>query len=672
MIDNIKNNKAFSLLLLFVSVIGILSSLNIKKAYAGNFGNGNACTPPYCGAYFYDGKWVDVKGETEDSIHYTYTYNIPKPLKHFFWLRNQYIPSHLRISVKDFLKAEEQYIFHIKKNSSSNWAIPGMLTLDTDSGYDYPLPGKSLAESRRIYDSLPAEQRHLILNNPFVLYGKFSKPCETRGGACKCAIGETKPSYTRNKNYKNNDKSIAVDYSYRVVITPVKPKGFESLSKEEQEDWKKTHIAQELAPELTEAGKFIRSFNLGEIRGTYNSSEQWDDLVNKLKDLNNKEPYNGNVNLNAQNLKGFQRGGVYTITTYVKQVNVQASSSDIVRVDTSCALTGDNSSDWKTSETVLKKAISDVNVDGNKNVKSIQIGGNTGYSPRKSYQIINVRCNKSEFQKVVERTGSTVFSFGEGTASTAQSPVAKNRVATYFNDLNTDFFYNGKDCNFKCNATPIGNPRGDNDASRNVQDKGDNTKKYGAQSSNISSDFFTFFRDNQVNIVRYDVWHPTGLTSDVSYNEGDKAYKTTITMDPNGTPTGDLFNLLDNANNVLISGNTLKSNNSITLNGQYNQLGYQGAFSSDKDKEQKTNLYHVYKVNVKTNVPTLGPNGLTNTYTESTEDLAMSCPNEFNTTASVQANIYNGPREDNYKPITQFNSNSGRYSSVGFLKTSAE
>ena len=50
----------------------------------------------------------------------------------------------------------------------------------------------------------------------------------------------------------------------------------------------------------------------------------------------------------------------------------------------------------------------------------------------------------------------------------------------------------------------------------------------------------------------------------------------------------------------------------------------------------------------------------------------MSCPNEFNTTASVQANIYNGPREDNYKPITQFNSNSGRYSSVGFLKTSAE
>ena len=357
MIDNIKNNKAFSLLLLFVSVIGILSSLNVKVVSAnGNYNSSGESCKANCGGDFYDAGWRDVKGVHRKSIFKTIR-GTPWHLESFFQAKGE--------DIDKFLAAEEQYIFFMKDSSSSDWGIPLGINLgwtDDDSGYDYVLPGKSLTESRRIYDSLSSRERYLALNHPFILYGKFSKPCETRGGACKCAIGETKPSYTRNQNYKNNDKSIAVDYSYRVVITPVKPKGFESLSKEEQEDWKKTHIAQELAPELTEAGKFIRSFNLGEIRGTYNSSEQWDDLVNKLKDLNNKEPYNGNVNLNAQNLKGFQRGGVYTITTYVKQVNVQASSSDIVRVDTSCALTGDNSSDWKTSETVLKKAISDVNL----------------------------------------------------------------------------------------------------------------------------------------------------------------------------------------------------------------------------------------------------------------------------------------------------------------------
>lgn len=674
MIEKIKDNKIFSFLLVIVSLFGIISSLNIKNASADNFGNGNGCVPPYCTGDFYDGKWVDVKGETEDSQHYNYS--DPQylfPLKHFFYIRNRYIPSHLRIGVRDFLKAEEQYIFHVKKYGHSYWSIPGMLTLDKDAGYDYSLPGKSLTESRRIYDALPYEQRNLVLNNPFVLYGKFSKPCESRGGACKCAIGETRPSYTKNQNKKTNDKSVTVDYSYRVVISPVKPKGFESLSKEDKDEWLKTHVTQELTPELTEAGKFIQKFNLGEIKGSYDSSEKWDSLSAKLKDLNNKEQFNSNVNLNSQNLKGFQRGGVYTITTYVKQVTVQASTSDIVRVDTSCVLTGTNSSDWKTKETVIKKTVSDANVDGSNNVKSVQISGNTGYSPRKSYQILNVRCNKTEFQKMVERTGSTVFSFGEGTASTAQSPVAKNRVATYYNDLNTDFFYNGKECNFKCNASPVGHPRGGNDSARNVQNNGDNTKNYGAQSSFISNNSFTFFRDNQVNLIRYDIWHPTSLPGDIAFNEAENtAYKTTVTLDPNGTPSGELFNFLDDSNHVLLAGTNLKSNNSVTLNGQYNKFGYQGAYSSEKDREQKTNLYHVYKVAVKTNVPTLGPNGLTNKTVQSTESLSMSCPNLFNTTDSVNAEIYNGPKEDNYKPVTRFNASSNRYTSVDFVKTSAE
>lgn len=671
MIEKIKENKIFSFLLMIISLVGIVSSLNIKTASAADWnGSGNGCYGN-CSGDLYAAEWKDVKGATKYSLYYTYGsagYQVQWYLYSFFEARGGDLDA--------FLRAEEQYIFMVKRYSNYHWSIPLKLNLswsEDDTGYDYTLPYKNLAESRRIYDSLSSWERKQVLNHPFVLYGKFGKPCETKGGACKCVVGETRPSYTKNQNKKTNDKSVTIDYSYRVVISPVKPKGFESLSKEDKDEWLKTHVTQELTPELTEAGKFIQKFNLGEIKGSYDSSEKWDSLSAKLKDLNNKEQFNSNVNLNSQNLKGFQRGGVYTITTYVKQVTVQASTSDIVRVDTSCVLTGTNSSDWKTKETAIKKTVSDANVDGNNNVKSVQISGNTGYSPRKSYQILNVRCNKTEFQKMVERTGSTVFSFGEGTASTAQSPVAKNRVATYYNDLNTDFFYNGKECNFKCNASPVGHPRGGNDSARNIQNNGDNTKNYGAQSSFISNNSFTFFRDNQVNLIRYDIWHPTSLPGDIAFNEAENtAYKTTVTLDPNGTPSGELFNFLDDSNHVLLAGATLKSNNSVTLNGQYNKFGYQGAYSSEKDHEQKTNLYHVYKVAVKTNVPTLGPNGLTNKTVQSTESLSMSCPNLFNTTDSVNAEIYNGPKEDNYKPVTRFNASSNRYTSVDFVKTSAE
>lgn len=667
MINKIKEHDKLLYLFSMLLFIGSLfSAFSIKSVHA-DWGAG-AVSDCVSGCYVSNLHWErqNIRSKSQE----VYTSRGWMSIERYFQLNN-FTSSMLN----DFLNAEDQFMI-----VNGGFKPIGVLTWNVDTHPLDKFPGLSQEQSARaramMKSKVPGFQHHPLV--AWGLFGETKKLC-TGSQICVCNTGSG-PKVTYSSSTQKDNTSITGEYSYYIQITPVKPVGFENLSAEEKTQWYATHQTQRSSVKLTEFGTFVRNFNFGSINGQSGSDSAWNNFVSQAQRLATKD-INDTLELNEANKKGFQRGGVFTISTMVKRVTISASTTTQYKTTYDCVDKGNGTTQYQkvsgpvaVSKTISNPKFSDTGGNSStSNSSFININSNTGYTPKTSYQIMNVRCNRDLFNRVVARTNSKNISYGSGSASTAQSPIVKYSTATFYNNLDINFFYGGQDCDFKCSATPTGQSAGPNDASANVQNRGNNQSKYGAQTvDGNSNDKFSFFRDNVSHETRLDVWHPNSLNSDVTYNQDTPAFKTTVTLDTSGTPKGELFRLLDDSNSILIDGKNMTNVASKTLDRQLNRLNWQASYSSEKGKEHKVNVHYAYKVKIKTTVPIPSTNGVNSSVVVDTENLDISCTNTYNTTEPTKATIYGTPAESGYKPKTSFDKANNKYLTVGFVKSSAE
>jgi hypothetical protein len=653
-------NKLILFIASLVTLISIFSSLNIQLASA-NWDSGTSGPPTGALTGGNEATWLKVTGNVNRNSLFYRAYrrrDDKRTLSSLFdEAKNNKIDS--------FLKAQDRYIFYINDR-----VLPGVLPRATWDNSPLPkLPDKTDAESRAIFNEVKRTNPGFQYK-PFVVFGNFSKPkssCAT--GVCVCDVG-TGPKYQSHKKFEQDKLNVSGDYSYQITITPVKPIGFENLSKEEQVEWLSTHKTQMTNPELTAFGKFVKEYNYSNFSGQVDSQKLWDDFKKQAEQKSKESINSPNINLSEDNLKGFQRGGAFTITTNVKKVTISTSVTTDYRDVYNCVKGNDGKYYYKkTGEERVGTLVSEPNSGGVS--KSINFDAIGGYTPKYSYQIVNVRCNRNYFSDLVKYTKSTITSGSKNLSSSAQSPLVENGIATFYNNLDTRFFYDGKDCIFKCSASPTGQSAGPNDASNNIQNRGNNKIKYGAQTiEGDSNDSFTFFRDNIFKVVRVDVWHPIVDNNEMSYNADTPAYKTKFILRKDGTPRAELFSVTDESGNVILKD--FPTNSTLTLNGQRNKFGYQGGYASEKDKEHRTNLRFTYSVNTKISVPTLNVYGVVSSTDYDTEALDVTCYTTFNTTVPQSSSVAHGPKANNYKDNSDFNNEDNKTLKVGFVKASAE
>ena len=657
-------NKIILFIASLVTLISIFSSLNIKLASA-DWDSGASGPPTGALSGANEATWLKVTGNVNrNSLFKRYLYSGLYTLSDLFGIagNNQ---------IESFLKAEDRYIFYIDDRYR-----PGVAPRATWDNSPLPkLPDKTDAESRAIFNEVKKTNPNFQYH-PFIVFGNFSKPkssCAT--GVCVCDVG-TGPKYQSHKKFEEDKLNVSGDYSYQITITPVKPIGFENLSKEEQSEWLSTHRIQMTDPELTAFGKFVKEYNYSNFSGQVDSQKLWDDFKNQAEQKSKESINSANINLSEDNLKGFQRGGAFTITTNVKKVTISTSVTTDYRDVYNCVKGNDGKYYYqKTGQEEVRTLVSEPNANAGDGSQAVQRGVNFdtigGYTPKYSYQILNVRCNRTDFDALVRNTNSKVTSGSKTLSSSAQSPVVNNKIATFYDKLDTRFFYEGKDCVFKCSADPTGQSAGPNDGVNNVQNRGDNQSKYGAQTTEgKSNDSFSFFRDNIFKVVRFDVWHPIVDNNEMSYNVDTPAYKTKFILSKTGTPKAELFSVTDESGNVILKD--FPTNSTLTLNGQRNKFGYQGGYASEKDKEHRTNLRFAYSVNTKISVPTLNVYGVVSSTDYDTEALDVTCYTTFNTTVPQRASVAHGPKANNYKDNSDFNNEDNKTLKVGFVKASAE
>lgn len=665
----IKNkNKTILFIASLVTLITVFTGLNIQLASAGwDSGSGGGATGWLTGSE--GATWLKVTGNvTSQSKFPRYGYSELQTISQLFRSANNN-------EMDRFLKAQDKYLFYLRDNEYYSAGVAPRATWDQS-----PLPQ---------LPDLSAEQSRAILNEqkrnnpefqvrPFIVFGTFSSPpnkTNCSNGVCVCDVGSG-PKYKSHKKFEEDKLKVSGDYSYQITITPVKPIGFENLSKEEQSEWLSTHKTQMTKPELTAFGKFVKEYNYSNFSGQVDSQKLWDDFKKQAEQKSKESINSPNINLSEDNLKGFQRGGAFTITTNVKKVTISTSVTTDYRDVYNCVKGNDGKYYYqKTGQEEVRTLVSEPNANAEDGSQAVQGGVNFdtigGYTPKYSYQIVNARCNRTDFDALVRNTNSKVTSEAKTLSSSAQSPVVNNKIATFYNKLDTKFFYDGKDCGFKCSANPTGGTNGLNDASNNVQNRGNNQSKYGAQTTEgNSNDSFSFFRDNIFKVVRFDVWHPIVDNSEMSYNADTPAYKTKFILDKSGTPKAELFSVTDESGNIILKD--FPTNSTLTLNGQRNKFGYQGGYASEKGKEHRTNLQFTYSVNTKISVPTLNVNGVVGSTDYDTEALDVTCDTTFNTTTPQGASVAHGPKANNYKDNSGFNNDNNKSLKTGFIKASAE
>lgn len=384
----IQKYKLTDVFVFLVSLLGVISFSNVKKVSAEYVSNGGTHNS-FVQYIIYDAHWQKVGdnirsgGQSFPLATYYANWNTATVDTFFDKMNN----ADSKARKKDFLSARDRWVPWVHSNYGS-----GISPVNTWSGGIRNILGNFPNDDGRtneIYNEMFRKIPNFNEKGSFV-YGYFTnRECSQQDNkTCTCKVGDRKPTRVENRNYQTNREFIDIDYSYRVVATPVKPKGYDSLTDEQKQAWLETHQTQSTAPSLTAAGQYLTSFDKNTIQGAYDSKEKWDDLMKRFNDLNNQNTTSGQIQFTPNNQKGIAKGAVYTVTTYVKKVRLQASVTDHTQVDTVCEKTSDFHSKWVEHTKVLKELYSDLNTN------DVDVMADTGYYPKTSFQILSVLCNK--------------------------------------------------------------------------------------------------------------------------------------------------------------------------------------------------------------------------------------------------------------------------------------
>ena len=515
--------------------------------------------------------------------------------------------------------------------------------------------------------------------------------------------------------YENREVAN-IPYAVYTKLNEVIPKDLrQKVQGENLVKWKETHHSQDSDIVYTNAGEFLqrtKSELVSIMRDTdrNRSLSRWQDYKQRLqaeidKDENDATAKSPEIQLDDKNKEGLALGGAFTVTESRNKQKIKYNIERHYEKTFGCVnVNGSwkNATVYNSQPSAWLNAVENgwryhredtgVNVqDQSSNPRNLTKEAAKDWEVWRSWQFLNVRCNKDELEAIIRSLGgrgdnSVTSKEGSGTVYT---PVVKNRVATFFGDPNSsdpalrktaeERFYSDTS---SCEKTPEdggkllceANPGHDssNDNANNVQNRGTSlTNSYGAQSlerDNLSkvkesSNIFTFFRDNISNPFRVDVWHPTGSNNkDFDISDNLTAEFTQFIFSPDGTPTDTKFNFEDKNKNKILNGSEL--NKKVTIKGQENRFHARGSWSSDKGHPHKGNIRYGYNVKVINNYPSVfsgkGPNaGANRQYTSllptycdvvfnSTERHAPKVDNRFNAKLSDKEMNYDGknPNKD--------------------------
>lgn len=573
---------------------------------------------------------------------------------------------------------------------------------------DWEVQGKDKADSKLIMDTvsdktedferegngLTEDDMPLLKDTP--AEEEKEKP-ELPPNYIRCDVGEGPISQPATPI--PSEINVSGTYSVMLTLTPVKPIGFEKLDQKQKDEWYATHQTQQIGPYLTPYGQFL-SDHMGEIQALQGQPDSaWQSMQSQIE-ATIAQPYNlETLTLNDANQKGIQRGGAYTITEYTKTVSLnvqkQTEQYDTYGCDTETYTTWDYERDpetgyYKKDKDTGQYKIIDVEktrtrysyrgrITGETYITNITNSGLSwdagGYPPSNSFQIVTVRCNASELAKLIAATGSTSYSGNTTASSSAQSPKVSGSIATFYNHLTVEFFYEGKDCehNMSCQLEVRVITNKPNDPSYKPESGDVGESPFGAESKGVRSDHFTFFRDNVENLITNDVWAPniSKMYQDFVVKEATPN-ATYLTLSKEGTPRGEMFNIEDVHNNVVIDGNKFPTINYYVAKQKENQFNWKASWSTDQDYPHKANIKYGYRLHVVTTVPTLNASGIVGTSTKSDEFIDVFCGMLIDKRQPNKPTVYNKPDEYDYKPFTEFDNTKGKYITVDFVKTSAE
>ena len=519
---------------------------------------------------------------------------------------------------------------------------------------------------------------------------------------------------------KNHTKNVGSDtvegiYSIYVEIIPVKPQNFYLLSSEEQNYWYQTHKKNETEPIITEYGQFIDD-HAEEIRelhkfmqkgGTGSSSnykKRWNWIVSearRLRDKVNANPPKPTVSFPDDDTSlGNERGGVYTFTEYRKNAKISSTHYqdyyDMYYCETFYITRWHcwggqypGCTSWQEPHNRYAYHSGNHIIDGEYNTGDSSAIVDTQYKPAYSYQSITARCNKQGLESVVNSVGGTIVKSGY-ISGTGRSPIINGSIASFFNNLPSSFFYhvfgNGGSCEyvFGCTGKENTNASGLNDSSNNKGNtyKTDNNL-FGAQAYEHGkenddtyakgSSKFTFFRDNQPNKIRNDVWWLDKKinTDEADLDNSNEALATFWTLDTNGTPKKDFFRLEDENHNLITDGNGLQSKWSWFVLSQQNVFYWRSKWASENGKPHKMNIKYAYKPEITTQNPNEYSRDGFNTR-EDKSAIDMICEVRFNTNKVYKPLIHNLPKEWEYKPFNNFDFTKSKLMEVNFVKSSKE
>lgn len=515
--------------------------------------------------------------------------------------------------------------------------------------------------------------------------------------------------------YENREVAN-IPYAVYTKLNEVIPKDLrQKVQGENLVKWKETHHSQDSDIVYTNAGEFLqrtKSELVSIMRDTdrNRSLSRWQEYKQRLqaeidKDENDATAKSPEIQLDDKNKEGLALGGAFTVTESRNKQKIKYNIERHYEKTFGCVnVNGSwkNATVYNSQPSAWLNAVENgwryhredtgVNVqDQSSNPRNLTKEAAKDWEVWRSWQFLNVRCNKDELEAIIRSLGgrgdnSVTSKEGSGTVYT---PVVKNRVATFFGDPNSSdpalrktaeerFYSDTSSCEkppadggkLLCEANPGHDSSNDN--ANNVQNRGTSlTNSYGAQSlerDNLSkvkesSSIFTFFRDNISNPFRVDVWHPTGSNNkDFDISDNLTAEFTQFIFSPDGTPTDTKFNFEDKNKNKILNGTEL--NKKVTIKGQENRFHARGSWSSDKGHPHKGNIRYGYNVKVINNYPSVfsgkGPNaGANRQYTSllptycdvvfnSTEKHAPKVDNRFNAKLSDKEMNYDGknPNKD--------------------------
>lgn len=572
-----------------------------------------------------------------------------------------------------------EYLWYLRSGGNGFWAIY------TDGAtQNVPwLPGQQ--DPRRSGDSRWGD----YLNSQGNLWGS--------GRVNIICSGTFKPQERNNSSteYKTDSQKLTLKgtYATSTTVAPVRTAEYMTYTAAQKQEWNDTHENQESDSLLSPFGIWynanLKRINALEGKSGNDFKNSKAQIESEAKAAIAKGQEHPTVTLSDKNRKGFAKGGVINVIEAEREQKIEIG----------------NSRDLKKTSTWVEQLINGrwVEKSGTRRDSGWVETGVKGQKPsailtspvgKSFWQMLHAKCNDYGMTSVGNDLGNQAINVSGSSKSASETLHTKayssqrdlqlgnvSSSTESFRSTSYDTFYNQTEgCLpvIDCVSDPTAEGSG-SDSVNNIQDNGEKRDgTYGAQAQAVigaenkilSSDAFTFFRDNDTHNVRVDLWYPrlntegTGITIDAKPTLYSRFF-----FDKAGTPSKDLFTVYNNKNKVL-DGNDVAKGKGLLFNSEVTTLGVAAQWASDEGKPHRYNADWVSEPSVANTVYTTvdGKGGASNSQTD-TSKIRVYCPMSLNTKEINKPAIDPDPSPSNpVLPLHEFNADANKSVAVDFVR----